>query len=194
MPLTKNRALEQFKEATLEVAQINGGKKRLTPDQKLLLEEDEAARLEVTLASEALELAIGTAEEPAALARLQKAKTLAPIRAKLAEPVRSIAFTPDESHVIRNRINRLRETKSAMAWFYSQDLAGEIDTFALLPQLRRAYALYRLSSNASQTWADWLEGVFPQPVRQDWKPLTNEAQEYLEDLLAREISAGEVTL
>lgn len=194
MAITKARALGQYKEAMKDLAQTSNGKARLTPEQRQLLEEDEAARLELVQAREALELAFGTSGESAALARLQKAETLAPVRAKLAEPVRAIAYTPEMEHTYRGKTDRLREAKSALAWFYTQELIEKIDTSTLLPELQRTYALYRLGSNASMPWADWLESLFPQPERHDWNPLTNEARQYLDDILAKQVGTEEVTL
>lgn len=194
--ITKEQALKQFREATTELDRRNNREVRLTKDQKAILEEDRIAARELIQAREALEKAIGTSCEGSAVERLQKAEALAPVRSRLAEPVKALAYRLEaDSKGERDKFHQ-REARKALAWFYSCEIVQKLDLAGILPNLQLAYSVYVTNADNPPEWGEWLAKQFPAPKK--WDSMAINAKRGLDEYLAHEITkevvANEVNL
>lgn len=184
--ITRKKALRQYLEADAELKRARHPEHRLTSEQQAILQADREASAELSTAHTELTSAVGTPGEEAALARFQKAQTLARIRAELAKPLKSITYVPiSEAKAELDKFHKA-EAYRALAYYFSTDLIEErLKPELLLEDLRLAYMVYRLGTNNSIEWPEWLAQLFP-PLPK-WNPVVEVAKGYIDAALAKEI-------
>lgn len=187
--ITKQQALQQYKGATSKLLKIRDLEDGLSEKEKNILAEDRRAQQELVNARVDLEAALGTPGESAALERFHNAEVLAPLREKIAEPVRE--FMTSRADAANREYDRLRDhqksAKGDLCAFHVEEMLAKIDRESITKDLHWAYALLCGSGRNVPDWGAWLAKVIPPPERADWNPVLVEATKAFEKVLEEAI-------
>jgi len=193
--ITKEKALKQYIKAAREIRDLGDRHSGLTPEQKTVLTDAAAAKEELRQAREEFERAVGTPKETAALSRVQRAESIAPIREGRARAVRGL-MVPSQDHDLHLRAAtfQMKDALQSLGHFESREMLESMNLEPVLDGLRKAYAVYMETTKAPRVWGLWLVDIFPEPSPKKWPPYLQDAKRHLESRIAEDIKGMGVEL